>query len=427
MILRNVVFLLALTLIVGSASTYVHRKVTRAANLGRGARRALAAVLAAAMALAVASRMLEHHIPASLLAPLGEVGWVVVLTVFITTVLLLLVDLVTAVARRFQRLTRSAVPAPVAPPASVEPASVASPAPVDPLVSVPAVPAVSPVSRRIFLSQATTGSALAIGAGSATYGALFGRHDYILEEVAFAIPGLSRRLDGYTLVQLSDIHLGLFVGEAEMRAAEALVMRAKPDLLVLTGDLIDHDSRQANNLGRLVQRLGRYARDGVVAVPGNHDYYTGIETVVTTLSRAGATVLRNGGRILGDQGASLALLGVDDPWGPREDARAVGPDLDAALAAVPAAADLPRVLLCHNPDYFPAAAGRVGLQLSGHTHGGQIKVGITPAALVLRHGFIAGRYTREGSGLYVNRGFGTAGPPARVGAPPEVTRIVLTV
>ena len=419
MILRTVGFLLAVTVIVGGASAYVHRKAARAAHLGPRARRALAALMAAGMALAVASRTLEHHLPQRLLAPAGEVGWLVVLSVFITALLLLLVEILASMARPVLRVTQREAPAPL-------------PAPAEPSLALPAEPPVepkvaAPVSRRVFLSQATTGSALAIGVSSATYGALFGRHDYILEEVSFAIPGLSRRLDGYTLVQLSDIHLGLFVGEAETRAAEELVARAKPDLLVLTGDLIDHDSRQANNLGRLVQRLSRHARDGVIAVPGNHDYYTGIDFVTTTLARAGATVLRNDGRILGDKGASLAMLGVDDVWGPREDARAKGPDLGAALAAVPAAADLPRVLLCHNPDYFPSAAGKVGLQLSGHTHGGQIKVGVTPASLVLRHGFIAGKYAREGSGLYVNRGFGTAGPPARVGAPPEVTRIVLTV
>jgi predicted MPP superfamily phosphohydrolase len=83
------------------------------------------------------------------------------------------------------------------------------------------------------------------------------------------------------------------------------------------------------------------------------------------------------------------------------------------------------VLLCHNPVYFPDAAGQVALQLSGHTHGGQVNPGVRPADWVLPHGYVAGLYQRDGSRLYVNRGFGTAGPPARVGAPPELTRIVL--
>jgi predicted MPP superfamily phosphohydrolase len=86
---------------------------------------------------------------------------------------------------------------------------------------------------------------------------------------------------------------------------------------------------------------------------------------------------------------------------------------------------LPRVLLCHNPSYFERSAGKVDLQLSGHTHGGQVNLVVRPAELFMKYGWIAGLYERSGSKLYVNRGFGTAGPPVRVGAPPEITRVVL--
>ncbi len=175
-----------------------------------------------------------------------------------------------------------------------------------------------------------------------------------------------------------------------------------------------------------MRRLSVLARGGLVAVPGNHDYYTGIDRVVSTLQRAGGMVLRNEGRVVEGAAGGFALLGVDDQAAGRYFADHPGPDLPAAFAALPAAADLPRVLLCHNPAYFPQAAGKVALQLSGHTHGGQVNVGVRPADLVLGHPFIAGAYERQGTTLYVNRGFGTAGPPTRVGAPPEVTRIVLT-
>ena len=147
--------------------------------------------------------------------------------------------------------------------------------------------------------------------------------------------------------------------------------------------------------------------------------------VVSALERGGAAVLINDGRVIGQRGAAFALLGVDDVWGPRTDRRSRGPDVARAIAAVPEARDLPRVLLCHNPQVFPAAAGEVALQLSGHTHGGQVNVGVRPVDLLLP--FVAGRYAIGGSQLYVNRGFGTAGPPARVGSAPEVSRIVLTV
>ena len=166
---------------------------------------------------------------------------------------------------------------------------------------------------------------------------------------------------------------------------------------------------------------------------GNHDYYAGIEPVLAALRRGGASVLRNEALVLGEPGAGIALLGVDDVRAARI-AGEHGPDLSRAIAALPAlggrtapARDLPRVLLCHNPVYFEEARGQVGLQLSGHTHGGQVNPLVRPADWVLRHGWIAGLYEAQGSRVYVNRGFGTAGPPARVASPPEVTRIVLTV
>jgi hypothetical protein len=96
-------------------------------------------------------------------------------------------------------------------------------------------------------------------------------------------------------------------------------------------------------------------------------------------------------------------------------------DLDAALRDVPG--EQAKILLCHNPVFFPEARGRVALQLSGHTHGGQVNLGFRPADLVLP--YVHGEYVEEGSRLYVNRGFGTAGPPSRVDAPPEVTVVVL--
>ncbi|MFO7178594.1 MAG: metallophosphoesterase, partial [Pseudomonadota bacterium] len=235
------------------------------------------------------------------------------------------------------------------------------------------------------------------------------------------------------IVQLSDVHIGMFVDEPELRAAEHFVARARPDLIVLTGDLIDNDGRLAYKLGRFVRRLAPLAREGIVAISGNHDFYSGIDETVDALEGGGARVLRNRGVVIGERGAGFALLGVDDVRAPRF-VPGGGPDLDAALASLPAvggrvsgASELPRILLCHNPVYFEKAAGRVALQLSGHTHGGQINPFVRPADWVLKNGWVAGSYHLQGSHLYVNRGFGTAGLPARIGAPPEITRIVLTV
>jgi uncharacterized protein len=275
--------------------------------------------------------------------------------------------------------------------------------------------------RRAFLGQMTTGSAILVASGTSLHGGLFGRHDYRIEEIPIVLRGLPPTLDGYTIVQLSDIHVGTFVQEPELRAAAALVRDARADLVVLTGDLVDHDPAFAPKLGALARRLTGLARDGVVAIPGNHDHYAGVEVVLDTLRRAGAKVMVNAGRVIGDRGGAFALLGVDDVWARRSGAG--GPDLGRAVAMVPR--DLPRVLLCHNPSFFPEAAERIDLQLSGHTHGGQIAFGINPAELVLPFGYVRGHYRRGESQLYVNRGFGTAGPPSRIGSPPEVTRVVL--
>jgi predicted MPP superfamily phosphohydrolase len=214
------------------------------------------------------------------------------------------------------------------------------------------------------------------------------------------------------------------VGAPQLAAAWELVRRSKPDLIVLTGDLLDNDPRYAAELGRFAQRLGGLAPHGVAAVTGNHDFYAGVGETVRALRAAGTRVLRNDGVVIGDAGGAFALLGVDDVMGPRFD-RTAKADLAGALARLPQSGDLPRILLCHNPSYFDKTAGRVDLQLSGHTHGGQIRLGVSPADLFLWHGWVRGRYERDGSELYVNRGFGTVGPPARIGAPPEITRIVL--
>ncbi|MDI3290065.1 metallophosphoesterase [Polyangium sp. 15x6] len=421
---RFVIFFVVVSLVLFAASFYLGRRVKQSFGLSVRAERTGLFVVLGAMASMILARALGVRL-------LGEVAFTLLLALLISTGLLLLVDLAKLGALPFTWLASRAKPEP-APRPEPEPAlalatELAAPAPApaaEPAKAEPA-PEKGPVlpTRRVFLGQAVTGSALLVGSGSSFYGAVFGRHDYVIEEVPVRIPGLSKRLDGYTLVQLSDIHFGTFVGDAEMRAAEELVRKARPDRIVLTGDLLDNDAKYAEMLGRFVRNIAPLARDGVVAIPGNHDWYAGIDEVVSALKAAGARVLRNDGFVVGDDKDGFALLGVEDVWA-RRLSPGNGPNLEAALTHVPK--DLPRVLLCHNPVFFPDAAGQVALQLSGHTHGGQVNLGaLQPGKLVLPYGYVAGLYERNGSRLWVNRGFGTAGPPARVGAPPEVTRVVL--
>jgi uncharacterized protein len=405
--------------VIGALNYYAYRWAGRAFTLPRRARLAIGWLLGLSLGGMAVGRFLEAVAPSAVTRALVLVSSVTQLAVVISVALLFIVELVTflfASARRVRswRTPREAPPSP------------------EPQAETALIPALDPgpvIPRRALLTQAAVGSAFLIGSSSSLYGTLVGRHDYAIEEVTLRLPGLSKAYEGFTVVQLSDIHVGSFVGDAELEAGLELVRQARPDLIVLTGDLIDHDARVAYRLGSFVRRLGPLAREGVVAITGNHDFYAGVKPTVAALEAAGARVLRNEGKVIGGA-QGFSLLGVDDIWARRFDPTA-GPDLERAVASLPLvegrqlARDLPRLLLCHNPSYFEHAAGKVAAQLSGHTHGGQVNLVVRPADAFLKNGWVAGHYERSGSSLYINRGFGTAGPPARIGSPPEITRAVL--
>jgi predicted MPP superfamily phosphohydrolase len=275
-----------------------------------------------------------------------------------------------------------------------------------------------PVTRRVAIERVAGLTVLGASAGALAWGSVFGRHEFQVEEVVVRLPGLPKSLEGYTIAQVSDIHAGLFVGERELEEGFAKVRGLKPDLVVATGDLLDFDARFGPWLARRLADVR--GRDGVFAILGNHDYYADFRQVVPAMRAAGVGLLINEGRtIRAADAGGFSLLGVDDLWARRSGGS--GPDLDRALSMV--RPDAPRVLLAHQPSYFTAARGKVDLQLSGHTHGGQINPGFRPADLIMH--YVAGRYDEAGSTLWVNRGFGVAGPPSRIGAPPEVTKVVL--
>jgi len=414
------VFLLLMLVTLGAINMQVFRWARNSWRLSERAQRVLKLVLVVTVLGMVLGRVAGRYWQGAGVSLVVGAASTVELAVVISGILLSAVDGVRLLLRWLGRLgpkQNATVPSSAQVAATQSPPLVASPARVE-------------VPRRAFLTQAAASSAFLVGGSSSLYGALKGRHDYALEQVPLKIPGLARGLEGFSIAQLSDVHIGVYVGDAELLAAEELLRRAKPDLIVLTGDLLDNDPRLAPQLGRFVRRLTPLARHGVVAITGNHDYFAGAEEMASAVRAAGGRMLRNEGLVIGDASAGFALLGVDDVWARRDGA---GPDLQRALSALPRlggrvapARDLPRVLACHNPSFFAEAAGQVALQISGHTHGGQVNLGLRPADYVLPGGWVAGRYELNGSQLYVNRGFGTVGPPARVGAPPEVTRIVLT-
>ena len=142
--------------------------------------------------------------------------------------------------------------------------------PPEPVLPAAVQPSPPTLTRRELVERSYVGLAVGSGAATALYGVAFGRHDYVVEDVPIPIRNLPRSLDGYTIVQLSDLHVGVFVGDRELNASVELVRRARPDLVVLTGDLVDHDAAFVPQLARFTRRLVELgARDGVVAVPGN--------------------------------------------------------------------------------------------------------------------------------------------------------------
>ncbi len=218
------------------------------------------------------------------------------------------------------------------------------------------------------------------------------------------------------IVQISDLHLGLILAEKRLGDALELVREAKPDVLVSTGDLLDaagpHTSALADRLAEVGAPLGKFA------VLGNHETYSGLDHSLKFHRRAGFRVLREERETAGD---SLVVAGVDDPAGTRGGGR-VRLDEGAALPAAGEARFV--VLLKHRPTVSEASLGRFDLQLSGHTHRGQI----FPFTLVVTvtHRYVAGLYELAGGAkLYVSRGAGTWGTPMRLFAPPEVTLITL--
>ena len=237
---------------------------------------------------------------------------------------------------------------------------------------------------------------------------------------------LPHGMSGYTIVQLSDVHVGPTIGLDFIEQLVATTNALSPDLVVITGDLVDGSVQE---LGALVAPLAKLrARDGVYFVTGNHEYYSGADSWIKQLKALGVRVLRNERVAIraashdGSQnGEGFDLAGVDD-WTAHTFGNGHGMDLDRALSG----RDQERVLvlLAHQPKaIFQAARAGVDLQLSGHTHGGQL----FPFNFLVRlqQPYVDGLHAHGDTLIYVSRGTGYWGPPMRVGAPAEVTHLEL--
>ena len=234
------------------------------------------------------------------------------------------------------------------------------------------------------------------------------------------IAGLPAALRGFIIVQISDIHVGSTIKRGYLKAIVGAVNALKPDLVAVTGDLVDGSVAR---LGPHVAPLAELsARHGVYCVTGNHEYYSGADAWVVELRRLGLHVLMNQNAVLEHDGARLLVGGVTDFSAHHFDP-AQRSDPQAALSGAPANVGM-KLLLAHQPRSAPAAAeAGFDLQLSGHTHGGQF----LPWNFFVRfqQPFTAGLNRLKKLWVYTSRGTGYWGPPVRFGAPSEITRLRL--
>ncbi|MDE2059598.1 MAG: metallophosphoesterase [candidate division NC10 bacterium] len=274
-------------------------------------------------------------------------------------------------------------------------------------------------SRRIFM-QTSLGALAAAPILVSGYGASYASNGWGIEEVHLSLSRPHPFDPPLKVVQVSDIHSGLFMTPAQMRLYAEAIRQLEPDLFVLTGDFI---ANSAADLPACIKEMARVeSRYGSFAVLGNHEHWYGEpEKIIAAFEGAGIAILQNTHRVLETNRGSIAIAGIDD-------LRVGRPNLGRALAGLNPA--YPTILLSHRPEIFPRAAIRnIALTLSGHYHGGQIKISALGLNISLAHllsPYPEGLYRLRNSHLYVNRGLGTTGTPVRVNAPPEITLFHLT-
>ncbi|MFC5073910.1 metallophosphoesterase [Kitasatospora cinereorecta] len=284
---------------------------------------------------------------------------------------------------------------------------------VAPRTEAPAAPPVADPSRRLFVSRAVGGAAALAGLGTVGYGTYGVLRGPGVKRVTVPLARLPRSAHGFRIAVVSDIHLGPILGRAHTRRIVDAINSTRPDLVAVVGDLVDGS---VADLGTAAEPLaGLEARHGSYFVTGNHEYFSGAAEWVDHVRELGLHPLENARVEIG----GFDLAGVNDVAGESEGqgpdfARALG-DRDRSRASV---------LLAHQPVVIDEAVEHgVDLQLSGHTHGGQLWPGNLLAGLA--NPTVSGLERFGDTQLYVSRGAGAWGPPVRVGAPSDITVVEL--
>lgn len=276
----------------------------------------------------------------------------------------------------------------------------------------------SRIRRRHFL---ITGG-LALGAGAAVATGYLYRNDEaqnpVVDRVPIPIKNLPDAFEGFTIAVLADFHLYPLTQPEVIQRGVELANSLNPDLTVLLGDYVWHEVEAVFDLAPMLARLN--AKQGVYSIIGNHDIWTDLDIVTQGLTESGLPILVNEGFPITRGEDTLFIAALDDGWSGH-------PDMKAAMANHPA--DAPVVLLYHEPDLADDTAldGRISLQLSGHSHGGQIRLPGVGALITpyLAWKYDQGLYQVNDMWLYTNRGLGVTNAPVRYNCPPEVTEIVL--
>lgn len=446
------VFLAVAVLVVGAGHYYVWRRLVRDTTASRRWRRIGGWVLVALLVLTFAAFVGDDVLPAAAAAPLAGVGYVWLALLFYLVIVLAVLEIPAFAARLALRRGQSsgrrgaAVGGPARPAGA---ATASAPTPTAPTLATATPPdgptpdeppvsgrdtgaptddrpgrAVSDpgsvgdggyLSRRLFLSRAVAVTAGVAAVGLVGSGVATALGVPRVRRIQIPLARLPRSADGLRIALVSDIHLGPLNGVGRTRRIVELVNGLDADLVAIVGDLVDGSVEELGPAAAPLADLR--SRHGTFFVTGNHEYFSGYEPWIEEVTRLGMRPLRNE-RVALPEGIDLA--GVNDVAGERY---GDGPDFAAALDGRDP--DRVVVLLSHQPvQAYEAARHGVDLQLSGHTHGGQL----VPFNLAVRASgqpVVSGLGEVAGMPVYVTNGAGFWGPPVRVGAPPDVTLVEL--
>ncbi|MEO7097344.1 MAG: metallophosphoesterase [Polyangiales bacterium] len=271
--------------------------------------------------------------------------------------------------------------------------------------------------RRALLGRGIAIVTAIAAASIAGYGLVSARGPIAIKKVKVKLARLPASMNGLTIAQITDVHIGPTIGRGFIESVVERVNALAADVIVITGDLVDGTVEELREHAAPLAQLR--AKHGVFFVTGNHEYYSGVDEWLTELRRLGIRPLRNERVTIEHEGGALDLAGIDDF---SAHGGGHGPDLARALAGRDPTREL--VLLAHQPRAIKEAAEHgVGLQLSGHTHGGQLWP--WTYLVFLQQPYVAGLHRHGDAQIYVSRGTGYWGPPMRVGAPAEITHLTL--